>query len=249
MVCVVEFAGRPGAGKTTLCEALCHEVSACHEDDKIQVFMAGQHRVSRIARKLFILASYWSCHRQRFQEVKRAVRQTVPIGEMKRFMITLVNALQIDHCLSRAIRSTAGFVFLDQGFSQLCWYNISRNDIANISEPLEHLYRPFKEHCLNVVFVETDVPTQRYNLSCRKDLPNLDASVVEGLNTQSFDQVVKTMRDLPSINFVRVKNDVIGNIDLEGIVRCLNLHTRPTVNSHGKVDSSTTYCIDRDHVI
>ncbi|XKE44002.1 ATP-binding protein [Halomonas organivorans] len=249
MVCIIEFSGRPGAGKTSLCKAVHNELCEEHKDIKIQKFLASKNQVARFFFKLLLPVIYWTFHQERFQEIKRAVRRTLPRNERKRFILSVVNALQIDQFLTRARLARTSVVLLDQGFTQLCWSNVALHDLRHFREPLLLLYRPFLTGPLNIVFVNTDIVTHHHNLSLRNDLRGCDSLFAEAFSHSAFESFIIPLHDLNNVYPLEFNNCVVDVIDLNHLMSSIILQSRPMVNPHGEADSATTYCSDRNHII
>ncbi len=169
MTFIIEFAGRPGAGKTRACRDLLDTTLSSYPEKRVKKLLSDDSPVCGPLVKCCVLLYCFGFHHARVDDILLRFTEALSSHSRLRLISSLVNAVYLDYRLRQAVRCY-DIVLLDQGFLQLCWTNLSKGNEDKIKATVSTLYAPYAEHEFVLVRVEPSSEVFDNGLRGRKDL-------------------------------------------------------------------------------
>lgn len=221
MSCIIEFTGKPGAGKSHACMALLGGAQAAFPEKRVKGVFSKHHVASGHGMKAGVLLYTLAFDCSRFFRIFHQLTKALPGGSRRRLISSVVNAVYLDFRLRSAVRKY-DLVVLDQGFIQLCWANLDKTNLENMKSVLTGLYGPYMEHRLVQVHVVASREMFESGLLLRKDLTDGSGYRFKHLDNGLMESLIDAADHYTNFSAIKIYNDVIGEVDIKEVVSSIN---------------------------
>jgi hypothetical protein len=221
MAWIIEFTGKPGAGKTRACKGLLSNMLiSCPERRVKGLFSIGNDAFMPYAKAGVLLYSIGFQY-SRFSVIYQRLSGALDGASRRRLLSSLVNAIYLDFRLCNAVRHH-DVVMLDQGFLQLCWANLDGENAERIKSLVKNLYEPYAVHDLLLVKIEPSRDIFEAGLKARLDLAGATGYRFDYLDTVGLEDLIDFSLHNVHCCSVELDNDIAGHVNIEPVMFYLN---------------------------
>ncbi|WP_146218682.1 hypothetical protein [Halomonas sp. LBP4] len=221
MACIIEFIGKPGSGKTRACIDLLRDIPVLCPDSRVKGLLSNNNSVFKPYVKAVVLFYSIGFQYSRISFIFHHLVEALSGVSRRRMISSLVNAIYLDFRLRCAVRHH-DVVMLDQGFLQLCWANLDRNNEEMIKSVLVSLYGPYVEHKLFLVHIEASREVFEVGLKSRLDLTDDTGYRFKYLDEGEVKHLIEVFLCNERCCYIELCNDVTGRVDVEPIMSRMN---------------------------
>lgn len=222
MAWIIEFTGKPGAGKTRACKALLSDMLVSCPERRVKVlFSAAGNDAFVPYAKAGVLLYCLGFQYSRFSVILQRLSGALCGASRRRLLSSLVNTIYLDFRLCNAIRHH-DVVMLDQGFLQLCWANLDGENAERIKSVLMSLYEPYAVHELLLVKIEPSREIFEAGLKLRLDLTGVTGYRFNYLDAVGLEDLIDFVLHNDHCCSVELDNDITGHVNMEPVMSYVN---------------------------